>query len=107
MKKINTHDIQSWLNGDKLLSNGIRKQYKLIALIIVMILFYIYAGYLSMNQQHRLTDTKKEMLDAKFEYLTVSAQWVNSTRQSEIVKTLNERGSELKESTTPPVKIKK
>lgn len=102
---MNTHDIQSWLNGEKLMSKGLRKQYKLIALIIVMVFVYIYTGYQSMYQQHKLTDTKKEMLDAKFEYLTISAKWVNATRQSEIVKTLEERGSDLKENTTPPVRI--
>ena len=102
---MNTHDIQSWLNGEKLLSKGLRKQYKLIVLIIVMIFIYIYSGYQSMYQQHKLTDTKKEMLDAKFEYLTISAQWVNATRQSEITKTLEGCGSDLKENTTPPVRI--
>ena len=100
------HDIQSWLNGDKLLrSKKIREQYPLIGLIVGLIFLYILTGYQSAKQQHRLTDTKKEMLDAKFRYMTISAQLTNTTRQSKVIEALRENGSTLQENTTPPVKI--
>ena len=100
-----THDIQSWLNGDKLRSRKIREQYPLIGLIVGLIFLYILAGYQSAKQQHRLTDTKKEMLDAKFKYMTISAQLTNMTRQSQVIQALREQGSSLQEDTVPPVKI--
>ena len=100
-----THDIQSWLNGDKLRSRKIRDQYPLIGLIVGLIFLYILAGYQSAKQQHRLTDTKKEMLDAKFKYMTISAQLTNMTRQSQVIQALREQGSSLQENTVPPVKI--
>ena len=53
-----------------------------------------------------MTDTKKEMLDAKFRYMTISAQLTNSTRQSQVIEVLKENGSELQENRVPPVKIK-
>ena len=74
------HDIQSWLNGDKLRSQKIREQYPLIGLIVALVFVYIFTGYQAAKQQHRLTDTKKEMLDAKFRYMTISAELTNSTR---------------------------
>ena len=101
-----THDIQSWLNGDKLRSRKIREQYPLIALIVGLIFLYILTGYQSAKQQHRLTDTKKEMLDAKFRYMTISAQLTNTTRQSQVLRVLRANGSELKENNIPPTKIK-
>ena len=55
------HDIQSWLNGDKLRSRKIREQYPLIGLIVALLFLYILTGYQAGKQQHRLTDTKKEM----------------------------------------------
>lgn len=100
-----THDIQSWLNGDKLRSRKIREQYPLLGLIVGLIFLYILAGYQSAKQQHRLTDTKKEMLDAKFKYMTISAQLTNMTRQSQVIQALREQGSSLQENTVPPVKI--
>ena len=99
------HDIQAWLNGDKLRSKGLREQYPLIGLIMGLVFLYILTGYQSVKQQHRLTDTKKEMLDAKFRYMTISAQLTNTTRQSQILEALEANGSELKENTVPPTKV--
>lgn len=101
------HDIQSWLNGDRLRSQKIREQYPLIGLIVGLIFLYILTGYQSIKQQHRLTDTKKEMLDAKFRYMTVSAQLTNATRQSQVLEALQQKGSSLQENSVPPVKIEK
>ncbi len=100
------HDIQSWLNGDMLRSQKIREQYPLIGLIVGLVFLYILTGYQSAKQQHRLTDTKKEMLDAKFRYMTISAQLTNSTRQSQVIEVLKVNGSELQENRVAPVKVK-
>ena len=99
------HDIQSWLNGDKLRSQKIREQYPLIGLIVVLVFLYILMGYQSAKQQHRLTDTKKEMLDAKFRYMTISAELTNTTRQSQVVEALKQKGSSLQENRIPPTKV--
>ncbi len=99
------HDIQSWLNGDLLRSKRIREQYPLIGLIVALVFLYILTGYQAVKQQHRLTDTKKEMLDAKFRYMTISAELTNTTRQSQVIKALQEKGSTLQENTKPPTKI--
>ena len=99
------HDIQSWLNGDRLRSQKIREQYPLIGLIVALVFVYIFTGYQAAKQQHRLTDTKKEMLDAKFRYMTISAELTNLTRQSTVVEVLKENGSELRENNVPPVKV--
>jgi hypothetical protein len=99
-------DIQSWLNGDQLRSKRFRDQYPLIALITALIFVYILTGYQAAKQQHRLTDTKKEMLDAKFRYMTISAQLTNTTRQSQIIEALHTNGSPLQENRIPPTKIK-
>ena len=100
------HDIQSWLNGDRFRSKRFREQYPLIGLIVGLIFLYILTGYQAVKQQHRLTDTKKEMLDAKFQYMTISAQLTNATRQSQIIEALDEKGSTLQENRIPPVKVK-
>ena len=97
--------IQSWLNGDLLRSKSFREQYPLIGLIVCLVFIYILTGYQSIKQQHRLTDTKKEMMDAKFRYMTISAELMNATRQSQVADALREQGSTLQENTQPPTKI--
>ena len=99
------HDIQSWLNGDLLRNQKIKAQYPLIGLIVGLIFIYILTGYQAVKQQHRLTDTKKEMLDAKFRYMTISAQLTDKTRQSQVIMALQENESTLQENRVPPVKI--
>ena len=102
----NTGTIRAWLNGDKLRSRRLREQYPLIGLIVGLIFLYILTGYQSAKQQNRLTDTKKEMLDAKFRYMTISAELTNATRQSQVAERLREQGSSLQENRVPPTKIK-
>lgn len=99
------HTIQSWLNGDKLRSKKIREQYPLIGLIVGLIFLYILTGYQSDKQQNRLSDMKEEMLDAKFRYMTISAQLTNTTRQSQVIQALKENGSSLQENRVPPTKV--
>ncbi len=101
----NTNNIRAWLNGDKLRSRQLREQYPLIGLIVGLIFLYILTGYQAAKQQHRLTDTKKEMLDAKFRYMTISAELTNATRQSQVAERLRQQGSTLQENTLPPTKI--
>jgi hypothetical protein len=45
------------------------------------------------------------MLDAKFRYMTISAELTNATRQSKVSEALRASGSSLQESTVPPVKV--
>ena len=98
-------DIQSWLNGEKLRSEKVKKQYPLLLLIAVLVLVYIFVGYGATEQQHHITDLKKQMLDSKYEYMTTSAELVRTTKQSQVATELEQRGSRLKESSTPPVKL--
>ena len=79
----------------------------MIGLIVGLIFLYILTGYQAAKQQHRLTDTKKEMLDAKFRYMTVSAQLTNSTRQSQVIEALRTHNSALQENTVPPTKVER
>jgi outer membrane lipopolysaccharide assembly protein LptE/RlpB len=99
------HDIQAWLNGDRLRSKRFREQYPLLVLILCLLFIYILTGYQSVKQQHRLTDRKKEMMDAKFRYMTISAQLTNATLQSQVIEALRLNGSTLQENTKPPTKI--
>lgn len=102
---ITTGDIQSWLNGDKLRSDALRKHYRLIGLILVLVFVYILSGYRAMQQQNRLSDLHKAVKDKKMEYLTIATEKARMTRQSQIVINLRERGSHLQENRRAPYQI--
>ena len=99
------HNLQQWLNGEIIRSETLRKQYKLALLIVGLIMIYIWAGYASDSQQRRLSDTKKEVRDLKFQYLTISATYMQMTRQSAVATELKQRGSRLTENTKPVILI--
>lgn len=102
MSKISFQEI---LSGDFLSSGWLKRQYRLIIMISVLIFFHIYSDYLSQRQQKELSNMRKELLDAQMTHLTVSADLMEKTRQSSIAKMLKEKGSKVRESNTPAIKI--
>lgn len=93
------------LNGDIFTKGWVRQQYKLLILIFGLLILYIYQGYQSQKQQARIVELNRQIQDAHYEYLTVNAELVEMSRQSVVSKRLKEAGSNVKESTTPAVRI--
>ena len=93
------------LSGNVLSSKWFRSQYKLLLLISGLIFLYIYSGYQSQRQQRMLSDLQKELQDVQMVKLTVNAELMNRTRQSSIAKMLRDKGSNVKESNTPAIRI--
>lgn len=102
---IHTNDVQRWLSGDIFRNERLQKQYRLILLIVGLVFIYILAGYHGARQQRRMSDLKQEVKDKRFEYLTISAQLTETTKQSAIIEELQHRGSRLKENTSPVIQI--
>ncbi|MCQ2346632.1 MAG: hypothetical protein MJZ92_01725 [Paludibacteraceae bacterium] len=88
---------KQFFSGELLLKKA-KKQAKLIWLIFACIILYILAGYNTASQQKHLSNLKKEVKDKKFEYLALSAQRMQLTRQSAIVISLQEQGVPLEEN---------
>lgn len=105
MKDRGLNTIQRLLSGEILQSNKLKEQRGELLLIAVLTFIYILGGYHTMQQQHHLSDLKKEVKDVKFEYLTVSAERSELTRQSQVVKDLRERESLLLENKTPVMEL--
>ena len=103
MAKLSLKEI---LSGDFLSNGWLKRQYKLIVLISILIFLHIYSDYQSPRQQKELSNLRKELLDAQMTHLTVSAELMEKTRQSSVARMLKEQGSKVKESNTPAIKIK-
>ncbi len=102
MKKYSVKDI---LSGNVLGQDWFRQQYRLILLISGLVFLYIYLGYQSQRQMRMLSDLQKELQDVQMTQLTVNAELMNKSRQSSIAKMLQEKGSKLKESNTPAIRV--
>lgn len=99
------YSLKDILSGNVLSHDWFRQQYKLIVMISVLIFVYIYIGYQSELQQRELNEVQKEYHDMQMIQLTLNSQLMNQSRQSSIVEMLQSKGSQVKESKTPVIRI--
>jgi hypothetical protein len=97
--------IRDVLNGSIFTKKFLRKQYALIALLVILSVFYIDNRYTSEKQIKRIAELKKEVQDVKYESLTISAELMGITRQSNILKLLESKNMKLRPGETPPIVI--
>ena len=103
MKSVTLKDI---LNGNIVTKEWFKRQYLLLLLIGGLVFLYIYQGYVSQRQHHKMSELKKEIQDADYELMTMQATLTDLTRQSAVASALQERGSDLKENTKPVIRLK-
>ena len=102
---IKSSNVRDVLTGNILTKNFIRKQYGLIIMIAVLAFLYIDNRYYCETQLAKEIELKKQIQDAKYESLTISAELMEISRQSNVMKAVNDNGFNLIENTTPPIVI--
>lgn len=97
--------IKDIINGNILTKNFLRKQYPLMIMIAFLAFLYIDNRYYCETQLSKVLKLKREIQDVKYESLTISAELMEISRQSNVRKMIKERGLTLHETNTPPVVI--
>lgn len=96
---------QDTLSGDVFLREKVRAQMPVALLICGLIVVYIMCGYRAQKQQKQIADLNRQLEEAHFEYLTLQAQLVEQSRQSFVLRKLQENGSNVKVSNKPAIEI--
>lgn len=91
------------LNGNIFTKRFFIKQIGLLIMIVVLFIFYIGNRYEYESELTYQNKLKKEVQDKKYESLSISAELMQVSRQSNVEKMLKERGSELHEPVSPLV----
>jgi hypothetical protein len=102
---IKSSSVRDIINGNILTKRFLQKQYGLIIMIAVLTFFYVDNRYYCETQLAREIDLKKKILDAKYESLTISAELMQISRQSNVLKMVKINGVELVETQSPPIVI--
>lgn len=102
---IKSSNIRDILNGDILTKKFISKQYGLVIMLSVLVFLYVDNRYAYETQLAKEIDLKKKIQDAKYESLTISAELMEISRQSNVMRAVNANGLNLVENTTPPIVI--
>jgi uncharacterized membrane protein len=100
-------DWKAIVGGEFLNSKFVRKQIKLILLIVFFLFIYISNRYISQHEIIEISQLKEQLKDIKYDALTRSSELTERSRQSHVEKYLKEKGdSLLKISTVSPFIIR-
>ncbi len=105
LSDLRSSSVRDILNGNILTKKFIRKQYLLIVLLVVLSIGYIDNRYSSEKQIANMVMLKKNIQDAKYESLTISAELMEISRQSNLLLLMESKGMQLKPGSTPPIVI--
>jgi len=102
---IKSSTIRDIINGNILTKNFLLKQYGLLIMIAGLTFLYVDNRFYCETQLAKEIDLKKKIQDVKYESLTISAELMQISRQSNVMNKVNESGIYLIQSTTPPILI--
>lgn len=102
---IKSSTIRDFLNGNILTNKFLQKQYVLLIMIAALTFLYVDNRFYCETQLAKEIDLKKKIQDVKYESLTISAELMEISRQSNVMNKVNENGINLIQSTTPPIVI--
>ena len=102
---IKSSTVRDVLNGNILTKRFFQKQYGLLIMISVLAFIYVDNRYYCETQLAKEIDLKKQIQDIKYESLTISAELMVISRQSNVLSLVNERGMKLIQTSTPPIVI--
>lgn len=98
--------LKSILGGDILAHNFLKRQANLLILIVILTIVYINNRYESQREIIEIDHLKKELVDTKYDALTISSELTERSRQSRIEEYISTEGTPLQTAATPPYLIK-
>ncbi|HPG74250.1 MAG TPA: FtsL-like putative cell division protein [Bacteroidales bacterium] len=97
--------LQGLMSGSILTEDVVRKQFPFLLLLAVLALIYIANRYHAERVFIETESLKKEISELRSEKVATQSVLMRKSRRSEVMRLLRENGSELTESSTPPVKV--
>ena len=102
---IKSSTVRDILNGNILTKKFLKKKYGLLIMIAALTFLYVDNRFYCETQMAKEIDLKKKIIDLKYESLTISAELMEISRQSNVMDKVNASGISLVQSTTPPFVI--
>jgi len=102
---IKSSTVRDILNGNILTKRFFQKQYGLLIMMAILTFMYVDNRFYCETQLAKEIQLKKDIQDLKYESMTISAELMTISRQSNVMNTVNSRGLNLVETSTPPIVI--
>lgn len=97
----------SIFTGSILSKMKVRRQYPLLAYIVLLMMMYISHNFSVLKLYREHSDLTQEVKELRAVHLTLASKRMETARQSNILRMLKAKGSKLEESVTPNVVIEK
>ena len=95
------------LGGTVLTEDFFWKNARFIITVFIIIVLYISNRYSCIEKMAKIEKLQRELKDAKYESLTISAQLMGVSRESKVEDLVQKNGVDLKQTSEPTYKIKK
>ena len=82
-------------------------RWRSIAVFMILVLIYISNRYTCQQKITQIGELQKQLVDVRYEALTLSSKLMGSSRQSQVEKLIESKGLDLHESKQPPFKLVK
>jgi len=93
------------MSGEVLGSEALIQHLPYLGFLVFLSLIYIGIGYSAEDSVRQINRDKSELKEMRSEYITIKSDLMYTTKQSELIKVLRDKGLELEESFQPPKKI--
>lgn len=100
-----TRPLALLLNGSLLAREEVVKHLPFLFFLVFLGLVYIANGYMAEDAVRSINGINAELKELRSEYITRKSDLMYTTKQSELIQIINEKGLRLEESYQPPKKI--
>ncbi|MGF1585138.1 MAG: FtsL-like putative cell division protein [Bacteroidales bacterium] len=97
--------VKDFIDGSVLTRDFVVRQLPFIIFLAILAILYIGNRYHSEKLVRRTSELQNELKELRAEAITVSAELMHMSRQSEVLKLLRRNNLDLVESLEPPRKI--
>jgi hypothetical protein len=95
-------NVRGFLSGGLLRRPDVLRRLPYVFITLLLMLFLIASGYRTQRINRRYIQLSNEVKELRTKSLSINEMRMTATRQSEIIKRLQEAGIELQESVVPP-----
>ena len=106
VKELRNYSIKGWLTGSVLAKASARKQIPFIIFLAFLAAAYIANRYHAERLMRNTMLLEQELDELRAESITTASELMFSSRQSQVLKLVEENNLGLKESRVPPRRIK-
>lgn len=94
-----------FISGNILTRESISRQFPFMIFLVFLAVFYISNSYHHDSLMRKSQKLREEVKDLRVESLNTAARLMQISRQSEVIKLVEQKELGLKESTVPPKKL--